>query len=117
MHGYSPENFKSFSIQQPTEETISMCIVPVRISHQDNEQKEVEVYALLDENCQGIFVREDLCKHLPVTKRLTRITTETINGPKTDSSFAIEGLVVKPLQAFEKQYGSVRIQQIQQIFI
>ena len=108
IHGYIPK-LRSYSIHQTSKETISMSIVPVRISHQSDETHELKVYALLDENSQGTFIHEALLDKLPVIKRCTSITTETINGFNTDSSFAIDGLVVKPLKEFENAYYPVKI--------
>ena len=86
-----------------------MCIVPVRISCENNKQTELEVYALLDENCQGTFILESVADKLSATKRPTCITTETINGSKTDTSFAVNGLIVKALPKFESEYGASTI--------
>ena len=108
IHGYIPK-LRSYSIHQTSKETISMSIVPVRLSHQSDETRELKVYALLDENSQGTFIHEALLDKLPVIKRCTSITTETINGFNTDSSFAIDGLVVKPLKEFENAYYPVKI--------
>jgi len=86
-----------------------MCIVPVRICHQSNTSTEIKIYALLDENCQGTFIKESIIKQLPVKTRAACITTETINGQSTDSALAVDGLVVKPLKEFENQYGVAKI--------
>ena len=106
-HGYSSKLFKSNSIQ--TSQSISMCLVPVRVYHKDNEAVEVITYALLDENCQGTFVAESIIDALSVNTHKTLITTETINGSSTEKSSAVDGLVVKPLHEFEIEYGSTSV--------
>ena len=111
MHGYTPKIRSASIYHNPTSGVISMCIVPIRISHQSDETQELKTYALLDENSQGVFVQECILNKLPTAnRRQTCITTETINGQFTDSSFAVDGLIVKPLEEFETLYGSARIE-------
>ena len=98
---------KSHSIHHDSSSNIiSMSIVPVRLSHADNSANVLKVYALLDENSQGIFVQEDLLDKLQAPTRRTCIRTETINGVFTDSSLAVDGLQVSPLSEFETIYGN-----------
>ena len=40
-----------------------MCIVPIRLRHNDWENKELEIYAMLDECSDGTFIHEDLLCH------------------------------------------------------
>jgi len=97
---------KSNSIHQASSSSIiSMSIVPVRLSHEDHPDNVVKVYALLDENSQGIFIQEDLLSKLQAPTRRTCIRTETINGQFTDSSLAVDGLQVRPLIEFEAMHG------------
>ena len=111
MHGYTPKIRSASIYHNPPNETISMCIVPVRISHRNNEAHEFIAYALLDENSQGVFVHEGILNKLPAaSKRQTCITTETINGQYTDTSFAVEGLIVKPIKEIESSYGPAKIE-------
>ena len=107
MHGYKSRSMQSFAII--SDETISMCIVPVRLCHRDNALKEIEVYALLDENCQGTFISESVIDKLCIASRKTSITTETLNGQRTDPALAAEGLIVKPETGFEAEYGTAAI--------
>ena len=106
LHGHIPK-VKSHSIHHAaSSSTISMSIVPVLLSHKTNPGNEIKVYALLDENSQGIFIQQDLLGDLKAPTRPTCITTETINGQFTDASSAADGLRVKPLPAFEEKYKS-----------
>ena len=106
MHGNVPRSLKEYAIH--TTETISMCIVPIRLYHKD-KSIEILTYALLDENCQGTFVLESIINDFSIDYRKTSITTETINGAVTESSLAVDGLIVKPLPRFEEEYGSSEI--------
>ena len=46
-------------------EVINMCIVPIKISHQ-NCKKTIRTYAMLDNCSQGSFIKQDLLKRLGV---------------------------------------------------
>ena len=107
MHGYKSRSMQSFAVI--SNETISMCIVPVRLCHRGNDLKEIEVYALLDENCQGTFISESVIDKLCIASRKTSITTETLNGQRTDPALAAEGLIVKPATSVEAEYGAAGI--------
>ena len=105
LHGNVPK-VKSHSIHHASSSNIiSMSIVPVRLSHESNPENILKVYALLDENSQGIFIQENLLAKLQAPTRRTCIRTETINGQFTDSSLAVDGLQVRPLAEFEAIYG------------
>ena len=103
LHGYRPKSSKSFSVSSP-EKSISMCIVPVRICLRGREEREIKTYALLDENSQSTFVHESLVDKLSAEKRRASVTTTTINGSKTEASFAVSGLIVKPSVEFAEMY-------------
>ena len=45
------------------DEVISMCVVPIKISHQ-NCKKTIRTYAMLDNCSQGSFIKQDLLKSL-----------------------------------------------------
>ena len=108
LHGYSFNSFKTHSIL--TDNAVSMCIIPVRLSHKDNPNAEVLTYALLDENAQTTFASEEVINKLPsVTSRKTFIRTETLNCASTDPTFALNNLIVKPCHQFEQIYGNVEV--------
>ena len=112
LHGHNCKTLKSLSVYQAGEsvqQNISMSIVPVRISHQNNPLLEMIVYALLDENSQGVFAKDSVLDDLKVNKRQTCITTESINGREFDLANAVDGLIVKPMPEIEQVYGSAAI--------
>ena len=108
MHGYKSKSMQSYAVV--SDESISMCIVPVRLCHKEGDSAEIEVYALLDENCQGTFISETVISKLGVASRRTTITTETLNGQRTDPALAVEGLIVKPALDVEAEYGEAALQ-------
>ena len=87
-----------------------MCVVLVRMSHISCPDKEIEVYAMLDECSQGTFVSEDIVEYLdPGVKRFTTITITTVNSDDTSDSYAIKGLTVRGTEKFCKSYSSPSI--------
>jgi hypothetical protein len=109
MHGYNFKSLNSYATHSSPNETISMCIVPIRVSHKNSED-EVVTYALLDENCQGTFVTKALVDQLSASMRATSITVETISGSVTENSYAVDGLLVKPMHKFGSIYGDSTIE-------
>ena len=80
-----------------------MCLVPVRIYHEDRPENEVLVYAMLDECSLCTFIREDLLQMFDAAKKMkTTITTSTLNGEETSYTYAVDGLVVSDVQRFTK---------------
>ena len=53
-------NFRCNVIQNDKREIICMCVVPIKIAHKSNPSLGVDTYALLDDNCQGVFVKESI---------------------------------------------------------
>lgn len=109
MHGYNYKSLNSYVTHSSPNETISMCIVPIRVSHKNSED-EVVTYALLDENCQGTFVTKALADQFSASMRATSITVETISGSVTENSYAVDGLLVKPMHTFGSIYGDTMIE-------
>ena len=73
-----------------------MCVVPVRLLHESDPEKEIIVYALLDECSQGTFIKEDiLMQFSTVEKTSRRFETETLHGSQTIESLAASGFSVK----------------------
>ena len=107
MHGYRPKTTKSFAVG--SQKSVSMCIVPVRVATRNSQDRFIETYALLDENCQSTFVHASLVDKLSAEKRRAFVTTSTINGTKTEPCFAVEGLIVKPSHDFDKLYPGVKV--------
>ena len=75
---------------------IAMCIIPVMVRHKDNPDKELKVYAVIDNCSQGTFGTEDLLlNELGVIGRQTSLTLETAIGKETIHTSAIDGLYVR----------------------
>ena len=73
-----------------------MCIVPIRLKHESWEEKELEVYAMLDECSDGTFIDEKLLHHFDENiQRKAEITVETVSGNRKTFSSAIAGLVAR----------------------
>ena len=71
-----------------------MCIVPVRVRHENSPGVEVEMYAMLDECCTGTFITEDIMDILnEEAKQPTRIkiTTATDIDGVIEDSFSVRG--------------------------
>ena len=72
--------------------TISLCILPVLVSHKDNPDNEVLVYAMLDNDCTGCFCTTDLMEQIaPGLHREALVTVETINGVSEKETAALDG--------------------------
>ena len=66
------------------------------IRHKDNPDKEIKVYAIIDNCSQGTFGTDDLLlNELGITGRHTSLTIETAIGKETVYTFAIDGLHVR----------------------
>ena len=74
-------------------ETISMCVVPVRVRHK-NSNTVVRTMAMLDNCSQGSFVKNDLLEKFAVEGTHTSITINTLNGKQKHTSVAVDGLEV-----------------------
>ena len=95
----------------------AMCIVPVRLTHISCPEKEIQVYAMLDECSTGTFIDEDLLKVFSddldeKEKRPTtiKITTATNQEGMVIESCAVTGLVVKSGKENEDRERPVEIQ-------
>ena len=60
-------------------EVISMCVVPVKLSHGDSG-KTLKTYALLDSCSQGTFILDKMLKRFGLKGKRTSITIKTLNG-------------------------------------
>ena len=72
---------------------ISMCIVPVKV-RAAAQGKDVLTYAMLDNCSQGSFIHEALVKKMQATGRKATMNLKTLNGERSESTTAIEGLQV-----------------------
>ena len=87
-----------------------MCIVLVRMYHVSCPEKEIEVYALLDECSNGTFIHEKIADMLSDdVKRPTVVSVSSVNGDTTSESVAIQGLVVRGTKKFGDKYPTPEI--------
>ena len=103
---------KSLAVRQRSNSNsaISLCIVPVYISHYDSPNKEKLVYALLDNDCTGCFCIESTLKDLaPKRLRKAIVSVETLNGRTERESSAIDGLIVRCSSKHAESYKSVDV--------
>ena len=72
---------------------MSMCIVPVKIKH-GNNNKMVTNYAMLDNFSQGSFILGSVVKKLGIQGIKTTVKLKTLHSERSQSTFAIEGVKV-----------------------
>ena len=72
---------------------ISMCVVPVRVSH-SSTNTEVVTMAMLDSCSQATFASNSLIKRLGIDGRKTSLSIKTINGTERISSNVVTGISV-----------------------
>ncbi len=86
-------------------EVVSMCVIPVRMSHKDHPEKEVSVYAVLDDCSKGTFILENVLSELDLPGvQPTSLTLKTMTGSATENSNIISGLIVKCSLDHESYY-------------
>ena len=101
LHGVS---FKILAIQQKRGN--ATCIVPVRLRHESWGDKEIEVYALLDECSDGTFISETILHEFDDSvKRNTTVEVDTINMKNEIEAVAIRNLIVRGSKELETAYG------------
>ena len=76
-----------------------MCVVPVLLSHKDNSEKQVLVYAMLDECSTGCFITESLLfnEFEEVRKEEREMSACTLNGMKSMKAYASKNFIAKSL--------------------
>ena len=72
-------------------EVISMCVVPIKISHQ-NCKKTIRTYAILDNCSQGHFIKQNLLKRLGVDGQKLSLNLKTLTGEKSEETLTIDNL-------------------------
>ena len=82
-----------------------MCVVPVRLRHRTWEDKEIEVYALLDECSEGTFISKSLLEKFDEgIKRKTSVEVETVNLKKEVEAYAVRNLIARGSEEFGAKY-------------
>ena len=76
------------------ESSVSMCIVPVILTH-PSSKREVKTFALLDACSQGSFIDDSLLETFCSDYVETNITIKTINGNCSEDVKKVDGLLVK----------------------
>ena len=76
---------------------VNSMIIPVWLSHQDNPQEEVMVYALLDDASDTTFVRTSTLQALGVQGVDVKLNLHTMHGNTEIPAQRIKGLTVKRL--------------------
>ena len=72
---------------------ISMCVVPVKLSHAKTK-KEVSTLAMLDNCSQGTFLKQSIKDRLGISGRKTDVIIKTLNGERSMESEVVTGLRV-----------------------
>ena len=70
-------------------------IVPVWLHHRNNTNNKLLTYALLDEQSDACFVKEDLLRRLDVNGPEIELKLSTVLAEKLVKSRRVEGLVVR----------------------
>ena len=101
LHGVS---FKVLAVHQEQGGS-AMCVVPVRLRHRTWEDKEIEVYALLDECSEGTFISKSLLEKFDEgIKRKTSVEVETVNLKKEVEAYAVRNLIARGSEEFGAKY-------------
>ena len=90
---------------------VSMCIVKVELWH-SKEGERIQVYALLDECCQGTLIREDVIEAMGVTSiRYDNegVSTVTVVGAEDSQGLYVNGLKVKGVAPFTQHYKETEV--------
>ena len=77
-------------------EIISLCVVPVYVSHTSDPTNTVLCYAMLDNDSTGCFGETSLLEKIaPSHLRKALVSVETINGITEQDTTALDGLIVR----------------------
>ena len=81
------------TVEKHQAKVISMFIVPVKVKSAA-QGKDVLTYAMLHNCSQGSFIQEALVKKRKASGRKTTLYLKTLNGERSESAIAIDGLQV-----------------------
>ncbi len=88
-------------------EVISLCVVPVYVSHQSNPNKVTLCYAMLVNDGTGCFRERSLLESLaPDHLRKATVSVETINVIKKENTTTLDGLIVRCADGHQRLYSS-----------
>ena len=92
-------DLKCASMTRKTEsKVISMCIVPVKVKHEDGKDT-ITTYAMLDNCSQGYFIHNNLVKELGFHGVKIILNLKTFHGKKTEITMVVEGVKVTGMSA------------------
>ena len=85
--------------------TISLCVIPVFVSHENYPEKEIMVYALLDDGCTGCLGLPSLLEALaPNEIQRAHVAIDTVHGSSNDpDGIALEGLIIRGISNSNEQ--------------
>ena len=87
-------------------EVISMCVVPIKISHQ-NCKKTIRTYAMLDNCSHGSFIKQDLFKRLRVDGQKLSLNLKTLTGEKSEETLMVDNLKVAGVNKMNNNWISL----------
>ena len=82
------------TVEKHQRKVISMCIVPVKVKSAA-QGKDILACAMLDNCSQGCFIQEALVKKMHTSGRKAILNFKTLNGERSESTIAIDGLRVR----------------------
>ena len=79
-----------------TTDTITNSMtVPVRMHHQNNPERQVVIYALLDPASNGTFIKESILKELQINGIETQLKLNTMHGSEVVPTRRVGGLIME----------------------
>ena len=81
------------TVEKHQTKVVSMCVVPGKV-RAAAQGKDVLTYAMLSKCSQGSFIQEALVKKMQTSGRRTTLNLKALNGERSESTTAIEGLQV-----------------------
>ena len=72
---------------------ISMCVVPIKITHAETKRK-VSTFAMLDNCSQGSFIKNNIIEKPGASGRKREIIRKALNGDQEVASIVISRLTV-----------------------
>ena len=87
-------------------EVISMCVVPIKISHKDCKNT-IRTYAMLDNCSEGSFIKQDLLKRLDVDGPKLSLNMKTLTGKKSEETQMVDNLKVAGVDKMNNDWISL----------
>ena len=78
-----------------TDTITNSMIVPVRMYHQNNPERQVVIYALLDPASNGTFIKESILEELQINGIETQLKLNTMHGSEVVPTRRVGGLIVE----------------------